>query len=123
MSMNFIQPTAMQTAQFRAPALPSAAAGMAREAASPMPGAAQGPQAAADDDDAARETFTSVMGEMLFHEMVKSMRRSLDKPAYFHGGHAEDMFTGRLDQVLSQKLGETYGEEYFGPMYDAWANR
>jgi len=74
-------------------------------------------------DDEARETFTKTLGEMLFREMIKSMRRTVDEPAYFHGGRAEEMFTSQLDQLLSEKMGQTHGEEYFGPMYDAWANR
>jgi len=72
-------------------------------------------------NQAAKEQFNAILGELLFHEMLKSMRRTVDEPAYFHGGQAEEVFTGRLDQVLAQKLGETHGEQFLGPMYDAWS--
>lgn len=74
-------------------------------------------------NDNARQTFNNILGELLFNELVKSMRQTVDEPAYFHGGRAEEMFTSRLDQLLSQEMGEAHGEQYFGPMYDAWANR
>jgi Rod binding domain-containing protein len=90
---------------------------------SPAPTAASlpDPSTAGADDKAAQEKFNSIMGEMVFHEMLKSMRRTVDKPAYLHGGQAEEVFTSRLDQVLAQQLGETHGEQLLGTMYNAWS--
>lgn len=50
--------------------------------------------------------------------MLKGMRKSLDKPAYFHGGQAEEIFTQQLDQVISQKMAETSGEALLGHTFE-----
>ena len=73
------------------------------------------------DDQAVREKFQTVMGEMLFGQMLKSMRKTVGKPAYFHGGRAEEIFTQQLDEVLAQTLSESSADQYMGPMYDLWA--
>ena len=39
-------------------------------------------------DAEVRKTFESVLGELLFGEMLKGMRKTVGKPAYFHGGQA-----------------------------------
>jgi hypothetical protein len=46
------------------------------------------------------------------------MRSTLDKPAYFNGGRAEEIFTQQLDQVLSQKLSKASASQFTGPMYE-----
>ncbi|MGD9126400.1 MAG: rod-binding protein [Planctomycetia bacterium] len=66
-----------------------------------------------------KKTFASVFGEMLYTEMLKGMRKTLDKPAYFHGGPAEEIFTQQLDQVLAEKMAETSGESLLGSTFDA----
>ena len=66
-----------------------------------------------------KKTFTSVFGEMLYTEMLKGMRKTLDKPAYFHGGPAEEIFTQQLDQVIAQKMADTSGESLLGATFDA----
>ena len=70
--------------------------------------------------DETRKTFQAVMGELLFGQMLKSMRKTVGKPAYFHGGPAEEIFTQHLDQVLAQKLAEASADEFVGPMYELW---
>lgn len=71
-----------------------------------------------DSTDEVKKTFTSVFGEMLYFEMLKGMRKTLDKPAYFNGGPAEDIFTQQLDQILSQKMAETSGESLLGRTFE-----
>ena len=70
--------------------------------------------------DEAREKFTSVMGEMIFGQLLKAMRRTFGKSAYFHGGRAEEIFTQQLDQVLAEKISESSGDRFVGPMYELW---
>lgn len=82
----------------------------------PLPTADKAP--AADSDDAARDKFNEVMGEMLLTQVLKSMRKTVGKPAYFDGGPAEEMFTQQLDQVLAQKIAKTSGDKLLGSMYD-----
>ncbi len=65
-----------------------------------------------------REAFDSFVGEALFAQTLKSMRKTLGKPAYFHGGHAEDVFQQQLDQVLAEKLSAASGDKLSGPMFE-----
>lgn len=72
-------------------------------------------------DEETKQQFQEILGELLFGQLLKSMRRTVDKPAYFHGGRAEEVFTQQLDQVLAQNMSRSVGEQFLGPMYDFWA--
>jgi len=72
----------------------------------------------ASSDAEVRETFESVLGELLFGQMLKGMRKTLGKPAYFHGGRAEEIFTQQLDQVLAEKISEASADQFVEPMYE-----
>jgi len=72
------------------------------------------------EGDETREKFHSVMGEMIFSQILKAMRKTVGKPAYFHGGRAEEIFTQQLDQVLAEKISKASGETFLEPMYQLW---
>ena len=72
----------------------------------------------AGENDEIRSKFEAVLGEMLFGQLFKAMRKTVGKPAYFHGGRAEEIFSQQLDQVLAQKIAETSADQFVGPMYD-----
>ena len=93
--------------------------------ATPMLSAMSKPSVSAksQDDVEARETFQSVMGELLFGQMLKAMRKTVGKPAYFHGGRGEEIFTQHLDQILSKNMAEASGDTFVGPMYELFAAR
>jgi hypothetical protein len=65
-----------------------------------------------------KEAFTDFVGQTMFGQALASMRKTIDKPAYFHGGRAEEVFQGQLDQILSEKLTEASAESFAGPMFD-----
>jgi Rod binding domain-containing protein len=65
-----------------------------------------------------RETFAQFVGETFFGQMVKSMRAMTDKPAYFHGGRAEEAFQGQLDQKLAEHLTEASADRFAEPMFE-----
>ncbi|MCL4191597.1 MAG: rod-binding protein [Thermoguttaceae bacterium] len=88
-----------------------------RAAASPSPPASL----AGKDDAELRQVFKSFVGETFFGEMLKAMRKTQGKPAYFHGGRAEEIFQQQLDQVLSEKLAESSSDSLSGPMYELFA--
>ena len=46
------------------------------------------------------------------------MRKTVDKPAYFHGGHAEEVFQAQLDQTLAERLADSTAEQFTGPMFE-----
>lgn len=84
----------------------------------PMVSAGQpSPQLNQTDDKELREAFDSFVGETFYSQMLSSMRKTQGKPAYFHGGRAEEIFQGQLDQVLSEQMSKASAETFTGPMY------
>jgi hypothetical protein len=69
-------------------------------------------------EDALREQFTQFVGETFFGQMIKSLRATAEKPAYFHGGRAEEVFQSQLDQQLAQHLTEASAEQFAEPMFE-----
>jgi Rod binding domain-containing protein len=65
-----------------------------------------------------RERFTQFVGEAFFGQMIKAMRSTAGKPAYFHGGRAEEVFQGQLDQQFAQHLTEASAARFAEPMFD-----
>ncbi|MEO0529650.1 MAG: rod-binding protein [Planctomycetota bacterium] len=66
-----------------------------------------------NDSDAvhqARElkaAFQQFVGETFFGQLMKSMRETVNEPAYLHGGMAEEQFQARLDQQIAQDMAAT----------------
>lgn len=65
-----------------------------------------------------REAFTSFVGETFFHQMIKAMRTSVGKPAYFHGGQAEEIFRGQLDQTLTETMTAASASQFSKPLFN-----
>ena len=65
-----------------------------------------------------REKFDTFVGETFFSQLLSSMRKTVEKPAYFHGGRAEEVFQGQLDQMLSQEMTKATAGELSGPMFE-----
>ena len=63
------------------------------------------------------------MGQTLFGQMLKSMRKTLAGPAYFHGGRTEDIFTQQLDQLLAEEIGKASADKFAKPMFDLFMMR
>ncbi len=70
------------------------------------------------DDTELRKAFQDFVGQTFFGQMLSAMRKTVDKPAYLHGGRTEEVFQAQLDQVLSEKLSDASAETFSGPMYD-----
>jgi flagellar protein FlgJ len=76
------------------------------------------PPSAKGDDKEVRQAFDSFVGEVFFGQMLSAMRESVGKPAYFHGGRAEEIFQGQLDQVLSEEMTAASADTFTGPMFE-----
>jgi peptidoglycan hydrolase FlgJ len=79
-----------------------------------------GPRSAQEQVDGAKEVrdvFRKFVGEAFFGQMLKAMRSTQGKPAYFHGGHAEEVFQGQLDQMMSEKMTEASADQIADPMF------
>lgn len=68
-----------------------------------------------------REAFDSSIGEMFFTQLLGAMRKTQGKPAYFHGGQAEEMFRGQLDQTMAQQMTKTHAREFTDALYERFA--
>ena len=64
-----------------------------------------------------KKAFNDFVGQTFFGELLKQMRATLDKPAFFHGGMGEDIFQSQLDQVLVEKMTESSAKSFSDPMY------
>jgi Rod binding domain-containing protein len=65
-----------------------------------------------------RQQFTQFVGEVFFGQMIKAMRATTGKPAYFHGGRGEEVFQGQLDQKLAEHLTEVSAARFAEPMFE-----
>lgn len=88
-----------------------------------LPPAARPPAGAAKDQSELRGAFDSFVGEVFYGQMLKAMRKSTGKPAYFHGGRTEEIFTQQLDQILAEKLSTTSAHGLSGPMFELFNMR
>ena len=61
--------------------------------------------------------FTDFVGQTFYGQMLRAMRSSLGKPAYVHGGQAEEIFQTQLDQVLAKKMSDQTGAQFAKPMF------
>lgn len=71
--------------------------------------------------DPLREAFRDFVGQTLFGQMLSSMRSTVGKPAYFHGGRAEEVFSEQLDQVLVEQITEASASTVADPMYELFS--
>jgi|GEM_PF-2231825 len=65
----------------------------------------------------ARQAFQDFVGQTFFGQMLKSLRSTQGKPAYFHGGRAEEIFRSQLDQTLAEKMTDASADQIAGPMF------
>jgi peptidoglycan hydrolase FlgJ len=65
-----------------------------------------------------REAFQDFVGQTLFGQMLSSMRSTVGKPAYFHGGRGEEVFQQQLDQLLVEEISEASASTVADPMFE-----
>jgi hypothetical protein len=75
------------------------------------------------DPKKVRETFDTFVGETFYGQMLKALRSTVDKPAYFHGGRAEEIFQAQFDQVVAQNLAKANAGSFTGPMFDQFVRQ
>jgi Rod binding domain-containing protein len=75
------------------------------------------PGSIAARDAELKSTFQQAVAGMMFGQMLKSLRATVGKPAYIHGGQAEEMFQSQLDQQLVEKFTQTDGSPFIGELY------
>lgn len=65
-----------------------------------------------------REAFDSFVGQTFYGQMLKALRSTVDKPAYFHGGRAEEVFQTQLDQMLAENMSKANAHTFTGGMFE-----
>lgn len=75
------------------------------------------------DSPELREAFDNFVGETFYGQMLKSLRSTVGKSAYFHGGRAEEVFQGQLDQVLAEEMSKANANEFTDSMYHLFTLR
>ena len=73
--------------------------------------------------DELKETFQDFVGQTLFAQMLKAMRSTQQPSKYFHGGRAEEIFQGQLDQILTEEISDASASTIAEPMYDLFMLR
>ncbi len=71
-----------------------------------------------DEDKQVRELLHQFVGQVLFGQMIKSMRATQEQNPYFHGGRTEEIFQGQLDEVLTKELTKSSASSLSEPMYN-----
>ncbi len=56
-----------------------------------------------------KEAFSDFVGKTFYGQLLKSMRQTVGKPAYFHGGRAEEVFRTQLDQTIADHMNDSQG--------------
>lgn len=69
-------------------------------------------------EDPLKEAFTEFVGQTVFGSMLASMRKTVGKPAYMHGGRTEEVFQKQMDQLIVEDLTEASASSIADPMYE-----
>ena len=72
----------------------------------------------AEEPSELKEAFTDFVGQTLFGSMLASMRKTVGKPAYMHGGRTEEVFQQQLDQRIVEELTDASADTIADPMFD-----
>ncbi|MFO1019132.1 MAG: rod-binding protein [Planctomycetales bacterium] len=67
-----------------------------------------------------KEKFQDFIAGTFFKQMLKAMRSSQKKPAYFHGGEAEETFQAQMDDIMSQNLAKSHGGAIADPLFKVY---
>jgi Rod binding domain-containing protein len=64
-----------------------------------------------------QSAYREFVGKTFFGQMLKSMRSTVGKPAYFHGGQTEEVFRSELDQHLAEHMTTASASKFADPMF------
>lgn len=64
------------------------------------------------------EAFSDFVGQTLFGSLLASMRKTVGKPAYMHGGRTEEVFQKQLDEIMVEELTEASAKDIAQPMFE-----
>jgi len=68
-----------------------------------------------------REAFDDFVGQSFYGQLIGSMRKTVGKPAYLHGGRAEEVFQSQMDQQLAEHMSDATAGTFTGPMFELFS--
>ncbi len=71
----------------------------------------------------AQDAFQDFVAGTFYKMMLKSLRSTEQKPAYFHGGRAEEIFKGQLDQTIAEDLAKEHGAAFSDPLFQVFTQQ
>lgn len=74
-------------------------------------------------DAEVKKVFQEFAAGTFYREMLGSLRKGTGKPAYFHGGYAEDVFRAEMDRHIADDLAARHGESFAAPLYENFAQK
>ena len=70
-----------------------------------------------NDPEKLREVFQDFTAGQFYGQMLKALRSTQGEAAYFHGGTAEEIFQGQMDQLIAEDLARHHGAQFSEPMF------
>ena len=64
------------------------------------------------------DAFDQFVGDTFFRQMLKSMRSGTGKPAFLHGGQAEEIFQSQLDEVMITDLVKATKDSFSSELFN-----
>lgn len=71
-----------------------------------------------NETSATREAFDKFVGGTFYRQMLSEMQKSVGKPAFMHGGQAEETFRSELNSHLADKMAESSAQDFTGSMFE-----
>jgi peptidoglycan hydrolase FlgJ len=65
-----------------------------------------------------KKAYTDFVGKTFFGQMLKAMRSTVGKAAYFDGGQGEEVFRSQLDQQLADHMSAASAAKISDPMFE-----
>ncbi len=80
------------------------------------------PSASSREDQVAgardlQKAYRDFVGKTFYGQMLKSMRQTVGKPAYFDGGQTEEVFRSQLDEQLADHMTKASADKFADPMF------
>ena len=76
-----------------------------------------------DADMQLKEKFQEFVAGTFYAQMLKALHKTHGKPAYFHGGQAEEIFQGQMDQQVATELSKSHGAAFSDPLFATFQNQ
>jgi peptidoglycan hydrolase FlgJ len=64
-----------------------------------------------------RDAYRDFIGKTFYGQMLKSMRTTVGKAAYFDGGKTEEVFRSQLDEQLADSMSDSSASQLADPMF------